>query len=439
LGLYRSAMPLSLIPFHLQNAGKRVFPDIPALDAILLIVLFLFLANEGIAQKQKRTSTPTTYYPGNEWAKKTPEESGLDPGKLKAAIDFAIASEATAPRDLKLNHYRSFGREPFGDAIGPLQERGEQTGLIIKNGYVVAEWGDPQRIDITNSVTKSFLSTVVGLAFDRGLIKSIDDKVYPYVPPILLYNAMPTGNKADAFDEKSDLIEPFNTEHNRKITWKQMLQQNSDWQGTLWGKPDWADRPSSDYKEWATKRNEPGAVYEYNDTRVNALALATLSVWRKPLPEVLKEEIMDPISASNTWRWYGYENSWIVLDGRIVQSVSGGGHWGGGMMLHAYDMARFGYLTLHNGKWKERQLVSEQWNKWSQTPSVPQPTYGFMNWFLNTDKKMWPSAPDKAFGHVGNGTNLVYVDPVNDLVVVLRWIEDSQIDEFFKRLLMSIK
>ena len=402
-------------------------------------ILTILIASEGIAQKTRHASTPSVYYPDKEWARRTPAEAGLDPALLKVAIDFAIASEAKAPRDLKLNHYRSFGREPFGEAIGPLKERGEPSGIIIRNGYVIAEWGDPYRIDITNSVTKSLLSTVVGLAYDRGLVPNLDDQVYKYVPPILLYNAMPTGNKADAFGQKSDLIEPFNTPHNKQITWRQMLQQNSDWEGTLWGKPDWADRPSKEYTDWLTARNAPGTVYEYNDTRVNALSLAALAVWRKPLPEVLKEHVMDPIGASNTWRWYGYENSWIVLDGKAVQSVSGGGHWGGGMILHAYDMARFGYLTLHNGKWKDRQLVSEQWNKLSQTPSGPEPTYGFMNWFLNTEKKLWPSAPDKAFGHIGNGTNIVYVDPVNDLVIVLRWIEDSQIDEFLKRLLASIK
>jgi hypothetical protein len=57
------------------------------------------------------------------------------------------------------------------------------------------------------------------------------------------------------------------------------------------------------------------------------LALAALNVWRRPLPEVLKESIMDEIGASNTWRWYGYENSFVVIDGRIIQSVSGGGRW----------------------------------------------------------------------------------------------------------------
>jgi len=405
----------------------------------VVLVMLLSISFQALPQKSRREATSRRYYPGADWEKKTPEQSGVDAALLRKAIDFAIANEATAPKDLKLNHYRSFGREPFGDAIGPLKDRGEQTGIIIRNGYVIAEWGDPHRIDITNSVTKSFVSTVVGLAFDRKLIHHLDDQVYKYVPPVLIYNPYPTGNKADAFSAQSDLMDPFNTAHNKLITWRQMLQQNSDWEGTLWGKPDWADRPSNDYKEWTTKRNEPGTVYEYNDTRVNALALAALSVWRKPLPDVLKEEVMDPIGASNTWRWYGYENSWIVLDGKIVQSVSGGGHWGGGMILNAYDMARFGYLTLNNGNWNGRQLVSEEWNKLAQTPSSPHPNYGFMNWFLNTNKKQWPSAPAQAYGHVGNGTNLIYVDPVNDLVVVLRWIEDSQIDEFLRLLLAAYK
>ena len=107
------------------------------------------------------------------------------------------------------------------------------------------------------------------------------------------------------------------------------------------------------------------------------------------------------------------------------------------MYLHAYDMARFGYLTLRNGKWKNTQILSAQWNRWAQSPSRPQPTYGFMNWFLNTDKKYFPSAPANAFAHIGNGTNMIYVDPDNDIVAVVRWIEDEKIDEFIKQLLAS--
>ncbi|MGE0587129.1 MAG: serine hydrolase domain-containing protein [Cyclobacteriaceae bacterium] len=409
------------------------------LNTYLTTLLFVFASLTISAQKSKSKQAPATYFPEKEWQHKKADEVGMNESLLKEAVDFAIANETSAPRDLKLNHYRSFGREPFGDAIGPIKDRGEQTGIIIKDGYVIAEWGEPWRIDMTHSVTKSFLSSVVGLAYDRGLIKSIDDLVYPYVPPILEYHPPSGRNKADDINS-ADLLTPFDTPHNRTITWKHLLQQNSDWEGTLWGKPDWADRPSQEYNEWMTReRVKPGTVYEYNDTRVNALALAALSVWRKPLPEVLKENIMDPIGASNMWRWYGYENSWIVLDGKPAQSVSGGGHWGGGMFIHAYDMARFGYLTLNNGKWNGKQLVSEQWNKWAQTPSAPQATYGFMNWFLNTDKKFLPSAPEKVFVHIGNGTNMVYVDQENNIVAVVRWIENSKMDDFVKRLLAAIK
>jgi hypothetical protein len=61
-----------------------------------------------------------------------------------------------------------------------------------------------------------------------------------------------------------------------------------------------------------------------------------------------------------------------------------------------------------------------------------------MNYFLNTNKKLYPSAPASAYAHLGNGTNIIYVDEVNDLVVVVRWIEDDSIDEFLKKLLAAL-
>ena len=71
---------------------------------------------------------------------------------------------------------------------------------------------------------------------------------------------------------------------------------------------------------------------------------------------------MVPIGASSTWRWFGYDNAWVEIDGYRMQAAGGGGgHWGGGMFINAYDMARFGYLFLRNGKWKDRQIVSEKW------------------------------------------------------------------------------
>ncbi len=64
----------------------------------------------------------------------------------------------------------------------------------MHKGIIVAEWGEPQRIDMTHSVTKSLLSSVVGTAFDSGMIRSIDDTAREYVAPIQLYNPTPAGN-----------------------------------------------------------------------------------------------------------------------------------------------------------------------------------------------------------------------------------------------------
>ncbi len=387
--------------------------------------------------KPIRRTTP--YFPdAKSWLRRTPAELGLSATAIEQAILFHRQNEIKNPRSMEQSHYQSFGKEPFGNAVGPFADRGEPTGVLVHKGYIVAEWGDPARCDMTHSVTKSMLSTVVGLAVEKGLISSVNDSVYRYLPPIELYG-QPALRPADEFG-KPELLTPFETPHNRTITWDHLLRQTSDFEGTLWGKPDWADRPDPDPTKWLNHpRNVPGSVYEYNDVRVNALALAATSVWRKPLPVVLKDAIMDPIGASTTWRWTGYRNAWIVLDGQPVQSVSGGGHWGGGLFIHALDMARFGLLTLHRGNWNGRQLLSEQWVRQATTPTPAQPTYGHMNYFLNTDRKPLPSAPASSYYHLGNGTNMIYVDPEHDLVLVVRWIDTKALDGMVKRVLAAFE
>lgn len=389
----------------------------------LLFWVFLCLLVPGFCQP--KVSKPY-FPPTGEWTRKTPNALGLDEAKIQQGIAIAIAAETRNPRNMEVNHYRTFGKEPYGEGIGPFTERGEPTGLIVYKGYIIAAWGEPMRCDMTHSVTKSFLSSIIGVAVDNGLIKNVQDTVAAYVPPIELFTPDKLHRPAELLGEP-ELLQPFATPHNRTLTWDHMLRQTSDWEGTLWGKPEWADRPDADPNKWiGRKRNTPGTVFEYNDVRVNALALAATSVWRKPLPQVLKQYIMDPIGASNTWRWTGYRNAWIVLDGQPVQSVSGGGHWGGGMIINAFDMARFGLLTLNRGNWNGQQLLSEQWVQQALTPTLAKSDYGYMNWFLNTGKKLLPDAPESAFVHVGNGNNLVYVDPEHDLVMVVRWINDMK-------------
>jgi CubicO group peptidase (beta-lactamase class C family) len=396
------------------------------------------LAAPALAQKKSAAVAPYVP-PAGAWERRSPSAMGMDSVKLADAIAYAIEKESKTPRDLELNHYQTFGREPFGAAIGPLAPRGGATGVILRKGYVVATWGDPNAVEITNSVTKSFLSTVVGLAFDAGRIRSVDDTVSQVMPPILRAYPNGTGLGAD-WPGDAKWLRPFDSPHNKRLTWDHLLRQVSDWEGTLWGKPEWADRPAQQVNTWTTRpRVEPGSAYEYNDTRVNVLALAALQVWREPLPDILRDKIMEPIGASNTWRWYGYDNSWIVLDGKMVQSVSGGGHWGGGMMINAWDLARFGLLTQRRGVWGGKQLLSDAWVTKALTPTPAQPTYGYMNWFVNTDRKYVPAAPPQAFVHVGAGNNIIYVDPVNDVVAVIRWIDtNASVNGFVERLLAAL-
>jgi len=390
----------------------NIFADRTSFPFIVFLFLAFTLSGNALAQ------TTDTYYPTRfSWEQKPPEEVNMNAQAVQAAIDYAKANESENPRDLNI-HLNSRTGEPYNEIIGPVKERGPMTGMIIKDGYLVAEWGEPHRVDMTFSVSKSFLSSTVGLARDRGLIESVDDKVQKYMP-----------------------VEHFNSKHNSKITWDHLLRQTSDWEGTLFGKPDWADRPTEEITPEVIdrERNEPGSTWKYNDVRVNLLALAALNVWREPLPSILREHLMDPIGASNTWRWYGYENSWVNIDGTKIQSVSGGGHWGGGMWLSAYDQAKFGYLFLRNGNWDGRQIISEEWIEMARTPTEAQPDYGYMNFFLNHDKERLPNAPEDAYVFLGAGVNMVYIDRQHDLVIVGRWISDYEaMDGFVKRVIESI-
>ena len=348
------------------------------------------------------------YFPDRgKWQHQSPDDFGYSEEKLKSVIDSIISYEYKGPIDLRQAILKGFEREPYHKILGPTKWRGGPAGMIIKDGYIIAEWGDTKRVDMTFSVTKSYLSTIAGLAWDRGLISSVDDPVQNYV-----------------WDGGH-----FDGNHNRKINWSHLLNQSSDWSGQLWGGYDWNDRPprEGDIDDWRFRQlNEPGTVMEYNDVRVNLLAYSLLQVWRRPLPQILKDEIMDPIGASPTWRWYGYENSWTVVDGIKMQSVSGGGHSGGGIFINTEDHARFGLLFLRNGKWKDKQILSPSWIEQATTPSPANPSYGYM-WWLNSQTKneRMSNLSNNGYYAAGFGGNYIIVEPDYNVVIVMRWCHPS--------------
>ncbi|WP_100641815.1 serine hydrolase domain-containing protein [Alteromonas facilis] len=371
---------------------------------ILAILLGLLTANIVLA------SEPTPYFPERgDWQTKSPESQGLDPQKIKQAVDFAMANEYSGDKDLRIAILKGFAQEPFHDILGPTKKRGGPAGMIIKNGYVVAGWGDLNRVDMTFSVTKSYLSTVAGIAVQNGLIANVDERVDGYV-----WDGTYAGK------------------HNSQITWRHLLDQSSDWSGELFGIKDWADRPPAQgsLDDWKNRKlNTPGTVMEYNDVRVNLLAYSLLQVLRQPLPQVLKQHVMDKIDASTTWRWFGYDHAWVPVDGVNMNSVTGGGHSGGGVFVSTYDQARFGLLFTRNGMWRDEQVIDASWIEQAITPSTPNPSYGFM-WWLNQGKRKWPKVDNPSlFYAAGFGGNFIVIDQKNDLMLVTRWLEPNKIGE----------
>ena len=375
------------------------------------ILLFLFCHSFIFSQ---------SYFPPAReiWKTKSPKEFGLKTKTLNKAIDFALSNEYSGERDLRIAILKGFAREPYHQILGPTKKRGGPAGIILKNGYQIASWGAIQRVDMTFSVTKSYLSTLAGLAVDRGFIKTNDATV------------------------NSIWDTTFDGVHNKQITWEHLLTQSSDWSGSLWGGHDWADRPPKEggIDDWKNRNyHTPGTHFEYNDVRVNVLAYSLLQVWRKPLPQVLKENIMDPIGATNTWRWYGYKNSWIELDGTRMQSVSGGGHSGGGIFINTEDHARFGLLFLNEGNWNGTQLISKSWIKNAISSSNAQINYGYM-WWLNKKgtSRFWEGVPENVYYAAGFGGNFIVIIPNDNIVIVTRWLEPSQIGEFVKNVLKAL-
>jgi hypothetical protein len=146
-------------------------------------VALLILCPSLIVHAQPRAQSDGPYFPPRgEWQRRTPEQAGLNPTALAAAVEYAQANENRAPRDQAISQAQSFGdSEPHDAIIGPMSERGPMSGLVIYKGNLVAEWGDTARVEMSHSVTKTFLTTVTGLALREGLIRDVNDKARGYI------------------------------------------------------------------------------------------------------------------------------------------------------------------------------------------------------------------------------------------------------------------
>ena len=375
--------------------------------------LVLPLLVQGASAPALTAQTAQSYFPPRgQWQTRSPAAVGLDSAKLQQAVDFALANGATW--DFEKDQVRT-----FGTPLGPLpKQRAGTNGIILRHGYIVAQFGDTKANDPVYSVAKSFLSTVAAVAVERGLIKNVNDPVAAYIHD---------GG--------------YDSPHNSAITWKNHLQQTSEWEGTLWGKN--ADFVGAEQFGAGQRQpraiQAPGTFYEYNDVRINrllAVAAAPLSAsgcptcsrrasWIRSAPRQTGAGCPTTIRRSRS-------------AGHMIGSVSGGTRWGGGLWINSEDLARFGLLILNHGKWENRQLVSAQWLKDAVTPSgVSGTDYGYL-WWLNTKKKQWPSAPASSFAAIGNGSNTIWIDPDHDIVFVWHWHQGQAMDPMIQRIMAAV-
>ena len=227
-----------------------------------------------------------------------------------------------------------------------MHPRGGVSGVIRVRGEEVAAWGEPDRADQTFSVAKTYLALLAGIAHSRGLLDP-GERVSERLPGI-----------------------GFDSAHNRAITWEHLLTQTSEWQGECFGMPDQVEhyrrvphdpKPPEGKKGELRPLREPGSYWEYNDVRINQLSLALLHLFKRPLPEVFLESVLQPIGGGRDFRWEGYDDAWVEIDGQRMQSVPGGTHWGGGVSISARDQARIGQLLLDGGAHQGRQVVPRDW------------------------------------------------------------------------------
>jgi CubicO group peptidase (beta-lactamase class C family) len=273
------------------------------------------------------------------------------------------------------------------EIVGPVLAATGASGLVAHRGLVLATWGAFETPEMLFSGTKSLVSTVAGLAFDDGLLA-----------PDAEVGVLPD-----------------------RVTWHQLLQQTSQWQGELWGKPTSVDTQSRG--AIGAIDGPPGTTWAYNDTRVNLLCLALTLLLQRALPEVLRERVLDPIGASATWSWHGYAGASVDLDGVPVPVVSGGAHWGGGVWISAWDLALVGQCYLSGGRWGADRVLSEEWISRTFEPCPVNPDYGYL-WWLNDARQVVPEAPASGRCARGNlGRHMLWIDPARELVVVSRWGE----------------
>jgi CubicO group peptidase (beta-lactamase class C family) len=302
------------------------------------------------------SSTPSTtsaYWPTEGWRTSTPQEQNMDAEKLAQMISF----------------------------VGE-QNIGLHSLLIVQHGYIVSETYFQYNSETTKhelySCTKSFTSALVGIAIDKGYISGVDQPVLSFFPE-------------QTFDDTDEL--------KQSMTLEDLLTMSS---GLDWNEGDQtytAMYQSSDWVKFVLDKPmavQPGSRFLYNSGVSHVLSAIVQQKTGMNTLEFAQKNLFDPLGIDAVWE-------------KDSQGIPIGG-WG--LQLTPRDMAKLGYLYLHNGNWDGQQIVSTDWVKASiqkHTGTDGDLGYGY---------QWWIDSSTSAFTALGLFGQTIYVIPDLDLVIV---------------------
>ena len=316
---------------------------------------------------------PGTIFPGDEWEIRSPESQGIDPEKMRAALDY-------------------------------LESRCKHTGIkevvIIRDGYMV--YGGEQIDSVHNiwSCSKTFTSTVLGLLIDDGLVY-LDDGAATY--------------------------EPLLKEYYPDVTFRHFASMTSGYSAV--GKSRWDTEGYADWS-WTVYEPEapyfaPGTAFAYWDEAQMMFGRVLTQILKRPMREFLQERVTDAIGMGD-WQWFPEKD----LNGIPIHNGCTNVH------VNAKQLARWGWLFLNNGNWQGQQLISKKWVEMATSVQVPNTVpvgdtdrasivgpgcYGF-NWWVNGRKAdgslKLPGAPEDCYFASGFNNNKCIVIPEWNMVVV---------------------